>query len=148
VAAHGGVPACGNARDALERARGRTEKQRFLAVTRAREAARGTACAHTRRLGLPLRRGGGLCASKTSHAQAAYESANTLQYGVLAGVNFMMHAAGWLESGLAMGYEKSVLYADRAGMLSEYEAPAIDPAVDEALIDYIARRKRARIGTD
>ena len=33
-------------------------------------------------------------------------------------------------------------------MLSEYEAPAIDPAVDEALIDYIARRKRARIGTD
>jgi trimethylamine--corrinoid protein Co-methyltransferase len=26
-------------------------------------------------------------------------------------------------------------------MLAEYEAPAIDPGVDEALLDYIARRK-------
>ena len=60
----------------------------------------------------------------------------------------MMHAAGWLEGGLAMGYEKSVLYADRTGMLSEYEAPVIDPAVGEALTDYIARRKRGRVGGD
>jgi len=28
-------------------------------------------------------------------------------------------------------------------MLAEYEAPSIDPAVDEALNDYIARRKAA-----
>ncbi len=28
-------------------------------------------------------------------------------------------------------------------MLAEYEAPAIDPAVDEALLDYIARRRRS-----
>jgi len=28
-------------------------------------------------------------------------------------------------------------------MLAEYEAPPIDPAVDEALLDYIARRKAA-----
>ena len=26
-------------------------------------------------------------------------------------------------------------------MLAEYEAPAIDPAIDEALLEYIARRK-------
>jgi trimethylamine--corrinoid protein Co-methyltransferase len=27
-------------------------------------------------------------------------------------------------------------------MLQDYEAPAMDPAVDEALKDFIARRKR------
>ena len=32
-----------------------------------------------RRLGVPFRSGGGLCASKIPDAQAAYESANTLQ---------------------------------------------------------------------
>jgi trimethylamine--corrinoid protein Co-methyltransferase len=26
-------------------------------------------------------------------------------------------------------------------MLNEYQAPAIDPAVDEALLDFMARRK-------
>ena len=41
------------------------------------------------------------CASKLPDAQAAYESANTLQATVLGGVNFVLHAAGWLEGGLA-----------------------------------------------
>ncbi len=182
------------------------------------------AAALARRLGVPFRSGGGLCASKIPDAQAAYESANTLQHGLLAGVNFMMHVAGWLEGGLVMSYEKFVLDADQAGMLqvfaggvdmsenaqamqairevgpgahfldcahtranferaffrssvadnnsyeqwkadgsrdaaqranaiwkrmlAEYEAPAIDPAVDEALLDFIARRRRARAGGD
>ncbi len=30
-------------------------------------------------------------------------------------------------------------------MLNEYEAPAIDPGVDEALLDYIARRKSEQL---
>jgi len=170
-----------------------------------------------RRLGVPFRSGGALCASKIPDAQAAYESANTLQHSMLAGVNFMLHAAGWLESGLTMGYEKFILDADQAGMLQvladgvdmsetgqamdairevgpgahflgcahtqanfktafyrsniadnnsfeqweadgamdaakranaiwkrmldEYEAPDIDPGIDEALKDYITRRK-------
>ena len=71
-----------------------------------------------RRLGVPFRRGGGLCASKIPDAQAAYESANTLQASALAGVNFMLHTAGWLEGGLSMGYEKFVMDADQAGMLA------------------------------
>jgi trimethylamine--corrinoid protein Co-methyltransferase len=172
-----------------------------------------------RRLGVPFRSGGGLCASKIADAQAAYESANTMLPTCLAGVNFVLHTAGWLEGGLAMGYEKFVMDADQAGMmhtllagidlsengqaleairevgpgkhflgcshtqanfenafyrspiadnnsyeqweseggrdlaqranavwkkmLAEYEAPSIDPAVDEALNDYIARRKAA-----
>jgi len=172
-----------------------------------------------RRLGLPFRSGGSLCAAKIADAQAAFESAQTLLPTCLAGVNFVLHTAGWLEGGLAMGYEKFVMDADQAGMmhtmlagvdlsdngqaldairevgpgkhflgcthtqanfqtafyrspladnnsfeqweaegaadmakrantyykrmLAEYEAPPIDPAVDEALIDYMNRRKAA-----
>ncbi|MDH3748532.1 MAG: trimethylamine methyltransferase family protein [Gammaproteobacteria bacterium] len=70
-----------------------------------------------RRLGLPFRSGGGLCGSKISDAQAAYEAANTLQTSALAGVNFMLHTAGWLEGGLAMGYEKFIMDADQANMI-------------------------------
>ena len=170
-----------------------------------------------RRLGVPFRSGGGLNASKISDAQAAYESANTLQTAAMAGVNFMLHTAGWLEGGLVMGYEKFIMDADQAAMieillsgiddsengqamdairevgpgkhflgcshtqanfetafyrskiadnnsfeqwesegsqdatqrantlykkmLKEYEAPAIDPAIDEALIEFMDRRK-------
>jgi trimethylamine--corrinoid protein Co-methyltransferase len=175
------------------------------------------AAALARRLGVPFRSGGGLCASKIPDAQAAYESANTLQTAMLAGVNFMLHTAGWLEGGLVMGYEKFIMDADQAGMmqvflsgidtsengqamdairevgpgqhflgcahtqanfenafyrssvsdnnsfeqwesegakdtaqranaiwktmLDEYEAPAIDPAVDEALVEFVNKRK-------
>ncbi|MDH3688587.1 MAG: trimethylamine methyltransferase family protein [Gammaproteobacteria bacterium] len=74
----------------------------------------------SRRLGVPFRSGGGLCASKIPDAQAAYESANTLQSAMLAGVNFMLHTAGWLEGGLVMGYEKFILDADQAGMMQVF----------------------------
>jgi trimethylamine--corrinoid protein Co-methyltransferase len=170
-----------------------------------------------RRLGVPFRSGGNLCASKVADAQAAYESAATFGPTILAGVNFVLHAAGWLEGGLSIGYEKFILDADQCGMaavfvkgidmtengqaldailgnepghhflgtahtlanfeaafyrspvadnnsyeqwledgsqdapqrantlwkkmLAEYEAPPIDPGVDEALLDFIARRK-------
>ncbi len=53
-----------------------------------------------RRLGVPFRSGGSLCGSKIADAQAAYEIAATLQPTVLGGVNFVLHAAGWLEGGL------------------------------------------------
>ncbi len=170
-----------------------------------------------RRLGVPFRSGGSLCASKIPDAQAAFESANTLLPTCLGGVNFVLHTAGWLEGGLAMGYEKFVMDADQAGMmhtllagvdltdngqaldavrevgpgkhflgcthtqanfetafyrspladnnsveqweaegasdmakranalwkkmLAEYVEPPMDPAIDEALLDYMARRK-------
>jgi trimethylamine--corrinoid protein Co-methyltransferase len=175
------------------------------------------AAALARRLGVPFRSGGALCGSKIPDSQAAYESANTLQTSALAGVNFMLHTAGWLEGGLAMGYEKFVIDADQANMvavllggvdmsengqamdalhevgpgshflgaththanfesafyrspladnnsfeqweqegslnmaqranamwksmLDEYEAPALDPAVDDALQEFMMRRK-------
>jgi trimethylamine--corrinoid protein Co-methyltransferase len=75
-----------------------------------------------RRLGIPFRSGGSLCASKIPDAQAAYESANTLQSTILAGVNFALHSAGWLEGGLAMGYEKFVMDADQCSMQLAFAA--------------------------
>ncbi len=80
------------------------------------------AAALARRLGVPFRSGGGLCGSKLPDAQAAYEAANTLVTSALAGVNFMLHTAGWLEGGLVMGYEKFIMDADQASMLAVFLA--------------------------
>lgn len=79
-----------------------------------------TAAALARRLGVPFRSGGSLTASKIPDAQAAHESASTLLPTVLAGVNFVLHTAGWLEGGLCMGYEKFVIDADQAGMMHQF----------------------------
>ena len=70
-----------------------------------------------RRLNLPYRSAGGFCGSKLPDAQAAYESANSLNMGLLSGVNFMLHACGWLEGGLVSSFEKFVMDADQLGTL-------------------------------
>ena len=70
-----------------------------------------------RRLGVPCRSGGSLCSSKVADAQAAYESAHTLLPTLLAGVNLVTHAAGWLEGGLVSGYEKFVMDVDQLAMM-------------------------------
>ncbi|WP_323036490.1 trimethylamine methyltransferase family protein [Pararhodobacter sp.] len=70
-----------------------------------------------RRLGLPYRSGGAFCGSKLPDAQSAYESANSLNMALLSGVNFMLHACGWLEGGLVASFEKFVLDADQLGTL-------------------------------
>ena len=79
-----------------------------------------TMAALARRLGVPFRSGGNLCASKIPDAQAAYESAATFVPTILSGVNFVLHAAGWLEGGLAIGYEKFILDADQCGMAAVF----------------------------
>lgn len=70
-----------------------------------------------RRLGVPLRCGGSLTASKIADSQAAQESADSLWPALLGGANFILHAAGWLEGGLVMGYEKFILDCDHLGMM-------------------------------
>jgi len=70
-----------------------------------------------RRMNLPFRSGGGLCGSKLPDAQAAYETANTLNAALLGGVNFMLHSCGWLEGGLVSSFEKFVMDADQLGTL-------------------------------
>ncbi len=170
-----------------------------------------------RRLGLPFRSGGSFNGSKLPDAQAGYESANSLNMALFSGVNFMLHACGWMEGGLVASPEKFVMDADQLGalhklaegvptdenaqamdalrevgpgghflgcahtqanyqqafwrtkvldyrpfetwaedggrstfelaaarvekLLGDYQAPQLDPAVDEALKDYMARRK-------
>lgn len=170
-----------------------------------------------RRLGVPYHSMGALNGSKLPDSQAAYEGALTMQSSLLAGANYIIHAAGWLEGGLTMGYEKFVIDADRCAamevfargvgldeneqaldairevgpgghylgcahtqanfrtafyrskvadsnsyeqwladgaldeaqranrlwkqMLEDYEPPPIDPGVDEALLEYMAKRK-------
>ncbi|MEZ5811146.1 MAG: trimethylamine methyltransferase family protein [Rhizobiaceae bacterium] len=69
-----------------------------------------------RRLGLPFRTGGSLCGSKLTDAQAAYESANTINCTLLAGTNFVLHAAGWLEGGLVSSYDKFMMDVDQLAM--------------------------------
>ncbi|SHI41999.1 trimethylamine---corrinoid protein Co-methyltransferase [Palleronia salina] len=70
-----------------------------------------------RRLGLPYRSAGSFNDSKLPDAQAGYESANSLNAGLMAGVNFMLHACGWLEGGLVTSFEKFVIDADQLGVL-------------------------------
>jgi trimethylamine--corrinoid protein Co-methyltransferase len=70
-----------------------------------------------RRLGLPYRSAGAFTGSKLPDAQAAYETANSLNMGLLAGVNFMLHSCGWLEGGLVSSFEKFVMDADQLGAL-------------------------------
>ena len=89
-----------------------------------------------RRLGVPFRSGGSLCASKLPDAQAAYESASTLLPTMLAGVNFVLHAAGWMEGGLAFGYEKFVLDADQLGMMATF-AHGLDASENGLALDAL-----------
>ena len=85
-----------------------------------------------RRAGLPLRCGGSLTASKIEDAQAAYESADSMHSTMLAGANFVLHSAGWLEGGLCTGFEKLVMDADRLGSYQKILDQGLDVS-DEAL---------------
>jgi trimethylamine--corrinoid protein Co-methyltransferase len=89
-----------------------------------------------RRLGVPFRSGGNLCASKIADAQAAYESANTFGPTILAGVNFVLHAAGWLEGGLSIGYEKFILDNDQCGMAATF-VKGVDMSPNGQALDAI-----------
>jgi trimethylamine--corrinoid protein Co-methyltransferase len=89
-----------------------------------------------RRLGLPFRTGGSLCGSKVPDAQAAHESASTLNMTLLAGTNFVLHAAGWLEGGLVSSYEKFMIDQDQLGMMQKM-AEGIDLSENAQALDAI-----------
>lgn len=89
-----------------------------------------------RRMGLPFRSGGGLCGSKLPDAQAGYESANTLNAALFGGVNFMLHACGWLEGGLVSSFEKFVMDADHLGTLQKM-AQGVDTSENAQAMDAI-----------
>jgi trimethylamine--corrinoid protein Co-methyltransferase len=89
-----------------------------------------------RRLNLPYRSAGAFCGSKLPDAQAAYESANSLNMGLLSGVNFMLHACGWLEGGLVASPEKFVMDADQLGIL-HHMAKGVDISENGQAMDAI-----------
>ena len=89
-----------------------------------------------RRLGLPFRTGGSLCGSKVPDAQAAHESANTLNTTFLAGTNFTLHSAGWLEGGLVSSYEKFMIDADQLSMIQRF-AEGVDLSENAQALDAI-----------
>lgn len=62
-------------------------------------------------------------ASNVPDAQAAYESQMSLWGALLGHCNFMLHAAGWLESGLSTSYEKFILDIEMLQMFAEVFQP-------------------------
>ncbi|MEA2299383.1 MAG: trimethylamine---corrinoid protein Co-methyltransferase [Solirubrobacteraceae bacterium] len=91
-----------------------------------------------RHFNLPWRGGGGLNASQTVDAQAAYEAAMTLWPTFLAGTNFVMHSAGWLEGGLVSSYEKFIVDIELLRMLRHEFTPL---EIDEASLAFDAHQE-------
>jgi trimethylamine---corrinoid protein Co-methyltransferase len=91
-----------------------------------------------RHYGLPFRGGGALTSSQVVDAQAGYESMMSLWPTFLAGTNFVMHAAGWLESALVSCYEKFVVDVEQLRMLHA----AFEPLrIDEETLAYSAHQE-------
>jgi len=88
--------------------------------------------------GLPFRAGGALTSSQTVDAQAGYESMMSMWPTFLAGTNFVMHAAGWLESALVSCYEKFIVDVEILRMLHEVFQPL---RIDEEALAYSAHQE-------
>ncbi len=89
------------------------------------ESAIGLLCTGqiARHFGLPFRSGGGLTSSQLPDAQAGYESLMTLMPTFLAGANWVMHTAGWLDGGLVASFEKFVVDCQITEMLQHMFKP-------------------------
>jgi trimethylamine---corrinoid protein Co-methyltransferase len=104
------------------------------------ESAIGLLCTGqiARHFNLPWRSGGGLTSSQTPDAQAAYEALMTMLPTFLAGANFVMHAAGWLEGGLVSSYEKYIVDIEILRMLKHEFQPL---EIDEDSLAYSAHEE-------
>ena len=85
-----------------------------------------------RYIGLPWR-SSNATASNAPDAQAAYESQMSLWGALMGGCNFVLHAAGWLESGLTTSYEKFILDVEMLQMFAETFQPLGATPADLAL---------------
>jgi trimethylamine---corrinoid protein Co-methyltransferase len=104
------------------------------------ESAVGLLCTGqiARHYDLPFRSGGALTSSQVVDAQAGYESMMTMWPTFLAGTNFVMHSAGWLESALVSCYEKFVIDVEMLRMLYEVFQPL---KVDEEALAFSAHQE-------
>src|SRR5215471_17456027 len=104
------------------------------------ESALGLFCTGqiARHYGLPWRSGGAFTSSQTVDAQASYEAAMTMIPTFLAGTNWVMHSAGWLESGLVSCYEKFIVDIELLRMLQHEFTPL---EVDEESLAFGAHEE-------
>jgi trimethylamine--corrinoid protein Co-methyltransferase len=104
------------------------------------ESAVGLLCTGqiARHFGLPWRSGGGLTSSQVPDAQAGYEALMTMLPTFLAGANWVMHTAGWLEGGLVASYEKFVIDIELLRML---EAEFTPLEIDEDTLAFGAHEE-------
>jgi trimethylamine---corrinoid protein Co-methyltransferase len=104
------------------------------------ESAVGLLCTGqiARHYNLPFRGGGALTSSQVVDAQAGYESMMSLWPTFLAGTNFVMHSAGWLESALVSCYEKFVTDVECLRMLYEVFKPL---EINEETLAYSAHQE-------
>ena len=79
-----------------------------------------------------------MTSSQVADAQAGYEALMTLLPTFLAGANWVMHSAGWLEGGLVAGFEKFVIDAQIVEMLQHEFTPL---EVDEASLAFDAHQE-------
>jgi trimethylamine---corrinoid protein Co-methyltransferase len=101
------------------------------------ESATGLLCTGqiARHFGLPFRSGGAMTSSQVPDAQAGYEALMTLLPTFLAGTNWVMHSAGWLEGGLVAGYEKFIVDVELVQMMQQQFTPM---EIDEAALAFDA----------
>jgi len=90
-----------------------------------------------RRYRLPLR-SSNVNASNIVDVQAAYESEMSLWSTIMGGVNYLVHAAGWLEGGLTASFEKLIVDAEMLQMMREFLKP---PEISEAELAVDAVRE-------
>ncbi|MGB0506289.1 MAG: trimethylamine methyltransferase family protein [Pikeienuella sp.] len=70
------------------------------------------------RLGVPVRSGGGqITGSNAADGQAMQDSTGAMWATLLSGAHQVWHAAGWLEGGLVMSYEKFIMDLDHCGAM-------------------------------
>jgi trimethylamine--corrinoid protein Co-methyltransferase len=85
--------------------------------------------------GLPLR-ASNACAANCPDSQSAWESIFSLWAAVSSGVNFVYHAAGWLEGGLCASYEKFVMDCETLQQVITYMNP-VTATEDDIAFDAI-----------
>ena len=76
-------------------------------------------------------------AANVPDAQAAYEAQMSLWGALMGGCNFILHAAGWMESGLTTSYEKFIIDIEMLQMFAEVFQPLGATAADFA-VDAVA----------
>ncbi len=76
-------------------------------------------------------------ASNAPDAQAVYESQMSLWGALLGGCHFILHAAGWLESGLTASHEKFILDIEMLQMFAELFQP-VAMSAEELGLEAIA----------